>query len=85
MQNHVHLSSMADTKANILIGACAVIFSLLIGHMQREGFFIPVAIMLVFTLTSAAAAIMAVMPKGQRGRLRVARILTLCSSAASPN
>jgi hypothetical protein len=62
-QSHVHLSSMADTKANILVGASAVIFSLLIGHMQREGFSLPVAILLVSTLMSATMAILAVMPK----------------------
>jgi len=62
-QNHMHLSSMADTKANILIGACAVIFSLLLGSLHREGYSLPVAVLLVFTLMSAATAIMAVMPK----------------------
>lgn len=62
-QNHMHLSSMADTKANILIGACAVIFSLLLGYIHREGYSLPVAVLLVFTLMSAATAIMSVMPK----------------------
>ncbi len=62
-QNHMHLSSMADTKANILIGACAVIFSVLLGYLHREGYSLPVAVLLVFTLMSAATAIMSVMPK----------------------
>lgn len=62
-QSHVHLSSMADTKANILIGACAVIFSLLIGRLQSDGCSPPVAILLVSTLMSAATAILAVLPK----------------------
>jgi hypothetical protein len=64
-QSHVHLSSMADTKANILIGACAVIFSLLIGQLQSDGYSLPVAILLVSTLMSAATAILAVMPKAK--------------------
>ena len=62
-QSHVHLSSMADTKANILIGACAVIFSLLIGRTGSDGYSLPVAILLVSTLMSTATAILAVMPK----------------------
>lgn len=62
-QSHVHLSSMADTKANILIGACAVIFSLLIGRLQSDGYSLPVVLLLASTLMSAATAILAVMPK----------------------
>lgn len=62
-QHHVHLSSMADTKANILIGASAVIFSLLVGQLQKEGFSLPLVVLLVFTLLAATAAILAVMPK----------------------
>jgi hypothetical protein len=61
-QHHVHLSSMADTKANILIGASAVIFSLLIGFLQKDGFSLPAVVMLVFTLAAATTAIMAVTP-----------------------
>ena len=64
-QTHVHLSSMADTKANILIGACAVIFSLLIGRLNGDGYSLPVAILLLSTLLSAATAILAVMPKAK--------------------
>lgn len=62
-QHHVHLSSMADNKANILIGATAVIFSLLVEHLHSRGFSLPVVVLLVFSLLAAAAAIMAVMPK----------------------
>jgi hypothetical protein len=61
-QHHVHLSSMADTKANILIGASAVIFSLLIGFLQKDGFSLPAVVMLLFTLAAATTAIMAVTP-----------------------
>ena len=32
-----HLRSMADTKANILIGACPLVFSLLIGRIRAGG------------------------------------------------
>ncbi len=62
-QTHVHLSSMADTKANILIGACALIFSLLIGRIQTDGYNLPMAILLLSTLLAATMAILAVMPK----------------------
>lgn len=64
-QTHVHLSSMADTKANILIGACALMFSLLIGRIQTDGYSLPLAVLLVSTLLAATMAILAVMPKAK--------------------
>ena len=61
-QHHVHLSSMADTKANIMIGVSALIFSMLIGYTHQEGFGLPTGILAVSTLMAATTAIMAVMP-----------------------
>jgi len=61
-QHHVHLSSMADNKANIMIGVSALIFSMLIGYTQQEGFGLPTGILAVSTLMAATTAIMAVMP-----------------------
>ncbi len=66
-QHHVHLSSMADNKANIMIGVSALIFSMLIGYIQKEGLGLPTGILAVSTLMAATTAIMAVLPssKGQ--------------------
>lgn len=64
-QHHVNLSNMADTKANILVGVSAVIFTMLVGQMKTGGLTLPVGILSVSTLLAAISAIIAVMPSAK--------------------
>jgi len=64
-QHHVHLSAMADNKANIMIGVSALIFSGLVTVAQRETLGLPLQILGVGTLLAACAAVIAVLPKVQ--------------------
>lgn len=64
-QHHVNLSNMADTKANILVGVCAVIFTLLIGQIKKDGLTLPVGLLFTSTLLAALSAIIAVMPSAE--------------------
>ena len=61
-QHHVQLSSMADQKANMLIGAAFLVLTLSIGQSQRSAFSLPLAILALSALISAGLAILAVMP-----------------------
>lgn len=61
-QHHVHLSMMADQKANMLIGSTFVVFTLAIGQGQGDNFSLPLMILAISAFFSAALAAMAVMP-----------------------
>lgn len=61
-QHHVQLSLMADQKANMLIGATFVVFTLAIGQSQSGSFSLPLLILAVSAFMSAGLAAMAVMP-----------------------
>lgn len=61
-QHHVQLSIMADQKANMLIGATFVVFTLAIGQSQNDNFSLPLLILAVTAFLSAGLAAMAVMP-----------------------
>lgn len=61
-QHHVQLSSMADQKANMLIGAAFLVLTLSIGQSQKNAFSLPLAILALSELISAGLAILAVMP-----------------------
>ena len=61
-QHHVQLSSMADQKANMLIGAAFLVLTLSIGQSQNNAFSLPLAILALSALISAGLAILAVMP-----------------------
>lgn len=61
-QHHVQLSMMADQKANMLIGATFVVFTLAIGQSQKADFSLPLLILAAFSFLSAAFAALAVMP-----------------------
>jgi hypothetical protein len=61
-QHHVQLSSMADQKANMLIGAAFLVLTLSIGQSQKNAFSLPLAILALSALISAGLAILAVMP-----------------------
>ncbi|WP_417608335.1 Pycsar system effector family protein [Parasphingorhabdus sp.] len=61
-QHHVQLSMMADHKANMLIGATFIVFTLAIGQSQTGSLSLPLLILAVAAFASAGLAAIAVMP-----------------------
>jgi len=61
-QHHVQLSMMADHKANMLIGATFVVFTLAIGQSHASSFSLPLLILAVSAFSAAGLAAIAVMP-----------------------
>lgn len=61
-QHHVQLSLMADHKANMLIGATFIVFTLAIGQSRSGDLSIPLLILAISAFASAGLAAIAVMP-----------------------
>lgn len=61
-QHHVQLSLMADHKANMLIGATFIVFTLAIGQSKSGDMSIPLMILAIAAFASAGLAAIAVMP-----------------------
>lgn len=61
-QHHVQLSMMADHKANMLIGATFIVFTLAIGQSRTGELSVPLMILAIAAFASAALAAVAVMP-----------------------
>ncbi len=61
-QHHVQLSLMADHKANMLIGATFIVFTLAIGQSRTGEMSIPLMILAIAAFASAGLAAIAVMP-----------------------
>ncbi len=61
-QHHVQLSLMADHKANMLMGATFVVFTLAIGQNDASSLSIPLLILATSAFAAAALAAIAVMP-----------------------
>tara|TARA_R110000850_G_scaffold31773_11_gene87183 strand:+ start:250 stop:768 length:519 start_codon:yes stop_codon:yes gene_type:complete len=61
-QHHVQLSMMADHKANMLIGATFIVFTLAIGQSQTGNLSLPLLILAIAAFASAGLAAIAVMP-----------------------
>ncbi len=61
-QHHVKLSMMADHKANMLLGATFVVFTLAIGQSHASSFSLPLLILAISAFGSAGLAAIAVMP-----------------------
>ncbi len=61
-QHHVQLSLMADQKANLLIGATFVVFTIAIGQSEGGRFSLPLLILALSAFMSAALAAITVMP-----------------------
>jgi len=61
-QHHVQLSLMADHKANMLIGATFVVFTLAIGQSHASTFSLPLLILAISAFSAAGLAALAVMP-----------------------
>jgi hypothetical protein len=62
-QHHVALSSMADTKANIIITVSSIVLTLSLGRATDPNLRIAVLILTGFTLVALLLAILAVLPK----------------------
>ncbi|MEH6662567.1 MAG: Pycsar system effector family protein [Parasphingorhabdus sp.] len=61
-RHHVQLSVMADNKANMLIGATFVVFTLAIGQSHAGNISLPLLILAISAFGSAGLAALAVMP-----------------------
>jgi len=68
-QHHVALSSMADTKANIIITVSSIVLTLSFGKMTEVNVRASAVILTVFTLAALLLAILAVLPKYRPLRL----------------
>ena len=68
---HVQLSSMADSKASILMGASFVVFSLTLGEMQANAVSLPMLLLGTFSFAATVLSVLAVLPeiggKAKRG------------------
>ena len=62
-QHHVQLSMMADQKANMLIGATFVVFTLAIGQGANEVFSLPLLILAGTAFAAAGFGALAVLPQ----------------------
>jgi hypothetical protein len=68
-QHHVQLSTMADQKANILVGVAFLVFTLSLNYFKRGGQFpISLGVLCFFALMAAFFAILAVMPSIRKQR-----------------
>jgi hypothetical protein len=68
-QHHVALSSMADTKANIIITVSSIVLTLSLGRIGDPELRPAVQTLAVFTLISLFFAILAVLPKHRAMRV----------------
>ena len=75
LRNHIDLSNIADTKANILLSVNAIIVSLALSNLlpkldnpSNAHLFIPTIIFVVFTLISIVLSILATRPNVTEGK-----------------
>ncbi|MEO8771592.1 MAG: Pycsar system effector family protein [Ferruginibacter sp.] len=78
--NHIKLSDMADSKANILISVNSIIISVILGVLLRKlqsdpYLTIPTIIFLIFSVTTIILAILATRPKVNSGVFNNADII----------
>ena len=69
-QHHVALSTMADTKANIIITVSSIVLTLSLGRVDQPELRLGVLTLTVFTLLALLLAILAVLPKYRPLRLK---------------
>jgi len=62
-QHHVQLSTMADTKANIIITVSSIVLTLVLGRLQDPQLRAGLLVLGAFTLAALLLAILAVVPK----------------------
>lgn len=65
-QHHVQLSTMADTKANIIITVASIVLTLALGRLREGEMYIGLMVLAGFTLLALLLAILAVLPKYRR-------------------
>lgn len=63
MQNQMTLSQMADQKANMVMGASFVVFTLAVGQARAGTMLLPIAILASGAFVAAICAILCVLPK----------------------
>ncbi len=68
-QHHVHLSAMADLKANIIITVSSVILTVTLGRINDPELKLSAITLLCFTSVALILAILAVLPKYKPLRL----------------
>lgn len=75
LKNHITLSNIADTKANILLSVNAIIFSLALSNLlpkldnpSNQYLITPTVIFIVFTLISIILSVMATRPNVTEGK-----------------
>lgn len=69
-QHHVQLSTMADTKANIIITVSSIVLTLVLGRVTDPSLRTGLIVLGAFTLLALLLAILAVLPK-YRGSIKV--------------
>lgn len=63
MASTLQLSQMADQKANMLMGAAFVVFTLSVGQLRSGQMILPIAILATGAFLAATCAILSVLPK----------------------
>lgn len=66
LQNNMTLSQMADQKANLIMGAAFVVFTLAVGQARAGTMLLPITILASAAFVAAVFAILAVIPKVTR-------------------
>ncbi len=62
-QHHVHLSAMADTKANIVITVSSIVLTMSLGRLNDPTLHLAMGVLAGFTLLALFLAVLAVLPK----------------------
>lgn len=62
-QHHVQLSTMADTKASMIITVSSIVLTIALGRFKDPDFRIALIVLSVFTMLALLMAILAVLPK----------------------
>jgi Family of unknown function (DUF5706) len=68
LQGNITLSQMADQKANMVMGASFVVFTLSVGQLRAGTLMIPIALLATGALVAAICAILSVLPKVTQAR-----------------
>ncbi|RED45739.1 Pycsar system effector family protein [Seonamhaeicola aphaedonensis] len=81
LKNHMHLSNIADTKANILLSVNAIIMSLVLANLipkldnaSNKHLIIPTIIFVLVTVASIILSILATRPNVTRGKFTKADV-----------
>jgi len=67
-QHHVQLSTMADTKANIIITVSSIVLTIVLGRINDPDLRLGLLVLGVFSLLALLLAILAVLPKFRRAK-----------------